>query len=183
MPRWVFLLIVGSTVLVAVVLGVVWYVIGGWPRDHDRYGKVAIPGKRSISLPQGEVRLSFEGRVSGGGQTRILENPPEGLKVTLTSGSGRRLKIESVSASLYSISSGDSGHEPYGKTEVPERGRHRVVTRADGGSASGRITLGPKLWNPLDSREAGAVGIFLASLLVLMAIEVPILLMVRRRAA
>ena len=183
MPRWVLIVTLGSTLLIAVVLAVVWYVIGGWPRDHARYGKVEIPGKQTFRLPDGEVRLSFEGAVSGGGNTRTLEDPPPGLKVRITSGSGRRLKIESVSSSLYSISSGDSGHEPYGKLDVPERGRYRVVTTADGGTGSGRITLGPSLWNPGGSRTLGTAAIFFGSLLVLLLIEVPILLLVRKRSA
>jgi hypothetical protein len=183
MPRWVLLVTVGSTVLIAVVLGVLWYVIGGWPRDHDRYGEIPIPGKQTLRLPDGEVRLSFEGRAVGGGNTRSLEDPPPGLKVRITSGSGRRLKVESVSRSLYTMLSGDSGHEPYGKLDVPERGRYRVVTTADESSGSGRITLGPSLWNPGGSRTIGAVGIFLASLIVLLAIEAPILLLARKRSA
>src|SRR5919112_4690792 len=140
MPRWAILVTLASTVLIAVVRGVLWYVIGGWPRDHARYGKVEIPGKETLRLPDGEVRLSFEGRVSGGGESRTLEDPPPGLDVTVRSGSGRRLKVESVSSSLYSIASGDSGHEPYGKIDVPERGRYQVKTTAEGGTGSGRIT-------------------------------------------
>ena len=183
MPRWVLAVTLASTVLIAVVLAVLWYVIGGWPRDHARYGKVEIPGKKTFQLPDGEVRLSFEGRAVGGGNTRSLEDPPPGLKVKVTSGSGRRLKVESVSRSLYTMLSGDSGHEPYGKMDVPERGRYRIVTTAEGGTGSGRITLGPSLWNPGGSPAVGAVAIFFASLLVLMLFELPILLMVRRRSA
>ena len=64
MPRWVAPVVIATTVIVAVVVGVLWYVIGGWPRDHDRYGVVPIPGQRVLELPEGEVRLAFEGNVS-----------------------------------------------------------------------------------------------------------------------
>ena len=181
MPRWAIIVTFASTVLIALVLGVLWYVIGGWPRDHARYGKVEIPGKETLRLPDGEVRLSFEGQVSGGGETRTLEDPPPGLRVSIRSGSGRRLAIESVSSSLYSIASGDSGHEPYGKVDVPEQGRYEVKTAAAGGTGSGRITFGPPLWNPGDSRVLGALGVFFAALIVLLLLEAPLLLIGRTR--
>ena len=175
MPGWVIAAVVGSTIVTAIVLGVLWYVIGGWPRDHDRYGEVAIPGQRTLELPKGEVRLSFEGQVTGGGEARTLEDPPEGLEVRLRRRGGPRLKVESVSRSLYGILSGDRGHEPFGKVEVPERGRYRVRTGARGSSPGGRITAGPELWNPLGSRVIGAIAIGLAALLVLALFELPLL--------
>ena len=181
MPRWVLLLTVASTVVIAIVVGVLWYVIGGWPRDHDRYGSIAIPGKRTLVLPKGEVRFSFEGQVTGGGQTRTIEDPPEGLRVRV-SRRGRRLRVEEVSSSLYGIASGDRGHEPLAKADVPERARYRVRARADSASGGGKVTVGPALWNPLDSRLVGAVGIGFAALLVLMFFELPLLFMGRLRS-
>ena len=182
MPRWVLPVVVASTVVIAIVLGVLWYVIGGWPRDHDRYGALAIPGQRTLQLPKGEVRLSFEGEASGGGQTRTLEDPPEGLDVRVSSPGGQQLEVERVSGSLYGVLSGDRGHEPFGKLQIPERGSYRVRTSARAASPGGRITAGPPLWNPLGSRGAGALGIFVAALLVLLLLELPLLLAAGRRA-
>jgi hypothetical protein len=182
MPRWVFPVVIGSSALIAVVVGVLWYVIGGWPRDHDRYGAVPIPGQKTVRLPEGEVRLSFAGAVSGGGESRTLEDPPPGLEVGISQFGDRRLEVESVSSSLYSISSGDSGHEPYGKTEVPAAGRYQVRTTAQGSTASGRITLGPALWNPLGSPVAGALMAAAAVMLVLLLFELPLLLLIGRRS-
>jgi hypothetical protein len=179
--RWLFVLTIGSTVLVAIVLGVVWYTIGGWPRDHDRYGTLPIPGRATLELPKGEVRLSFEGNVSGG-QTSILEDAPAGLRVQV-SRRGRELEVESVPSFLYSVASGDRGHEPYGKVDVPEAGRWRVETSAQATSASGRITAGPELWNPLGSRAVGAVAIAVAAFLVLFLLfELPLLVALGRRS-
>jgi hypothetical protein len=179
-PRWVLIASIASTVVIAVVVGVVWYVIGGWPRDHDRYGSVPIPGAQTLALPEGEVRLSFEGQVSEGGPTRTLQDPPEGLEVRVGRRGGDALEVESVSSALYTVASGDTGHEPYGKVQVPEAGRYRVRATAAGGG--GQITAGPELWNPLGSRVAGAVGIALAAALVLLFLELPLLLMARGRA-
>lgn len=181
MPRWVVPVTIGSSALIAIIIGVLWYVIGGWPRDHDRYGAVPIPGQQTVRLPEGEVRLSFEGQATGGGETSTLEDPPPGLEVRISQFGDRRLEIESVSSSLYSITSGDRGHEPYAKTESPAAGRYQVRTTAQASSATGRITLGPALWNPLGSRVAGAVMAAAAVMLVLLLIEVPLLLLIRRR--
>src|SRR5215216_4937264 len=109
-------------------------------RPHDRYGKVQIPGRRTRELPKGEVRLSFQGQASGGGQTRTLEDPPPGLRVRLTSRGGGQRKVEDVPSSLYGVLSGDRGHEPYGKVDVPERGAYRLRTSAKEASAGGEIT-------------------------------------------
>ena len=171
-----------STAVIAIVLGVLWYLVGGWPRDHDRYGSLAIPARETLALPKGEVRLSFEGNVSGGGQTRTLEDAPEGLRVRV-SRRGHELKVESVPSFLYSIASGDRGREPYGKVEVPEAGRWLVQTSARRASPGGRITAGPELWNPLGSRAAGAVALAAAAFLVLFLLfELPLLLALRSRS-
>ena len=176
-----FTVTVATTVVAAVVVGVLWYVIGGWPRDHDRYGKLTIPGRETLELPEGEVRLSFEGNVSGGGETRTLEDPPEGLRVKV-SRRGRELEVESVPSFLYSVMVGDRGREPHGKVDVPEAGRWRVEATARGSSPGGRITAGPELWNPLGSRAVGAVAIAVASFLVLFVLfELPLLLALGRR--
>ena len=76
MPRWVAPVVIATTVIVAVVVGVLWYVIGGWPRDHDRYGVVPIPGQRVLELPEGEVRLAFEGNVTTGAGTARSRTRP-----------------------------------------------------------------------------------------------------------
>lgn len=183
MPRWVVPVVVGSTVVLAIVLAVLWYVIGGWPRDYDRYGALAIPGQRTFGLPRGEVRLSFEGQASGGGQTRTLQDPPEGLEVGVSSPGGRPLEVKSVSGSLYSVLSGDRGHEPYGKVDIPERGTYRLRTSAREVSPGGRITAGPPLWNPLGSPVVGALAVFVAAVLVLSLLELPLLLAAGRRSA
>ena len=180
MPRWVAPVVVVTTAAVAIALAVVWYVMGGWPHDHGRYGKVAIPGRETLELPKGEIRLDFEGEVSGGGESRTLQDPPPGLRVRVSPRGGNELSVERVSSSLYGIFSGSRGHEPYGKVQVPERGRYDVRTTADTSSPGGRITAGPKLWNPLGSRLLGAIAVGVAGLLVLLVLDLPLVVLSRR---
>lgn len=181
MPRWVAPVVIVTTVAAAIAVGVVWYLVGGWPRDHDRYGAVAIPGRETLELPEGEVRLDFEGEVSGGGDSRTLEDPPPGLKVRVRARGGRELEVEHVSSSLYGIFTGGRGHEPFGKVDVPESGRYSVAATADRESAGGEITAGQELWNPAGSRLLGAIGAFFVALIVLLMLDLPIIALAGRR--
>jgi len=174
------LLLLVATVLTAAALGALWYLIGGLPRDHERYGAVGIPGKRTLKLPKGEVRLSFEGQATGGGDNRHLEDPPEGLRVRVARRGGKRLEVTEVPSWLFSSISGDRGDEPYGRIQLPERGRYRVRTRATGASPNGEITLGPKPWNPLGSRLAGPIVAGVVALLALLLLSLPLVLLLGR---
>jgi hypothetical protein len=173
--------VIVTTVVVAIALAVVWYVIGGWPREHDRYGTVPIPGQRTLALPEGEVRLDFEGEVSGGGNTRTLEDPPDDLLVRVDSRGGRRVKVEDVPGSLYGIFTGSRGHEPFAKVEIPEPGRYTVRASTGTGTPSGEITAGPELWNPAGSRLLGSLAVFVAALLVLLVLDLPFIALAGRR--
>jgi hypothetical protein len=57
---WLGPFAVRLALVVAVGMGVVWYILGGFPRDHDKYGSVSVPRQRLVRLPKGDVRLNFE---------------------------------------------------------------------------------------------------------------------------
>src|SRR4051812_27128026 len=40
----------GLGIVVAVGLAIAWYTLGGFPRDHDKYGEVAVPGQGALQL-------------------------------------------------------------------------------------------------------------------------------------
>ncbi|HEU4979892.1 MAG TPA: hypothetical protein VFT14_01670, partial [Solirubrobacterales bacterium] len=73
---WVgpFMWILGAVVATALAIG--WYVLGGFPRDHDRYGEVAVPGTAVLALPEGDVRINFENGAHRSGDSTILEDQP-----------------------------------------------------------------------------------------------------------
>jgi hypothetical protein len=73
-----FMLLLG--VVVGGVLAVGWYILGGFPRDHDKYGEVAVPGTTVIALPEGDVRLNFENHATrSGDSTTLPSDGPAGL--------------------------------------------------------------------------------------------------------
>ena len=178
---WMGPFTLGIGLLVAVALAIGWYVIGGLPRDHDRYGEVEVPGEAVLALPEGDVRLNFENHATRSGDSTTLDDQPRGLEVRMTAADGGQpLAVEDVPSWLFSSTSGNRGHEPLGKIDVPHDGNDLVTASADGagkpksgggaggaGSAGGEdppsvdsgpaISVGQAPWTPFDSRLAGAI--------------------------
>jgi hypothetical protein len=176
----------GLGLIIAVGLGIGWYMLGGFPRDHDKYGEVAVPGGALLFLPEGDVRLNFENHATRSGDSTHLDDQPAGLKVqvirpVLRVGrslkppppySGERLPIDDVPSWLFSSTSGDRGHEPYGKVDIPSDGDYLVSASVEGQPApppkpvttAGRsidegsvISVGQSPWTPGDSKLLGAI--------------------------
>jgi hypothetical protein len=172
-----------SIVLGAIVGGVVaygWMLFGGVPHDADRHGRVPVPGKAVLTLPEGRVPIDHDDVMVGGGSNRVLEDAPAGLRVTVRPvRGGRALDVESVPSWLFSSSSGDRGHEPFARVDVPRAGRYVVRASADEPS-SARLIAGAAPWTPFGSVPAGAV---LAFLVVFAIAAGPGLLIARRLPA
>jgi hypothetical protein len=202
---WLGPFTVGLGLLLAIGLGTAWYVLGGFPRDHDKYGEVAIPGQAFLSLPEGDVRLNFENHATHSGDSTTLDDRPPGLKVSVTSTfdesnmtnskgwghPGAPLAIDDVPTWLFSSTSGNRGHEPYGKIDVPNAGIYLVSAGADGEPApsppkvvsldtelpsvdSGpAISVGQSPWTPFGSKLVGAILCALAVLTVVLLLTLP----------
>lgn len=178
---------IGVALLVAVGLGVVWYLLGGFPRDHDKYGSVAAPGQQVVQLPKGDVRVNFENDATGSGDTRSIGVRPNGLAVQVRpAAGGAEVGVKDVPRWIFSSISNDRGHEPFGRIEVPTAGRYRIRVTDDtaGGSdvqaasrsAAGTgpaITLGERPWTPLDSVLLGAILAGFAVFLSLLVLTLP----------
>jgi hypothetical protein len=174
---------IGLGLLVAVGLAITWYILGGFPRDHDKYGRVSVPGQQVLQLPAGEVRINFENDTTGGGDTKSIQDQPPGLAVRVSpAAGGKEIAVEDVPSWLFSSIRNDRGHEPFAKVEIPAAGGYQVqatdeqaggfdsaaARRSAPGTGSGpEITLGQRPWSPLDSDLLGAI---LAGLVVLMAV-------------
>ena len=175
--------------LVAVGLAIAWYILGGFPRDHDEYGEVAVPGEAVLELPEGDVRLNFENHATHSGDSTSLDDQPPGLEVSVApADGGDALEVEDVPSWLFSSTSGNRGHEPLGKVDVPSAGDYVVTATAGGGKpkqpagggnqggaageptsidAGPAISVGQSPWTPLDSRLAGAILFGIAAFLIL----------------
>jgi hypothetical protein len=182
----------GLALVLAVGLGIGWYVLGGFPRDHDKYGEVAVPGQAVLALPSGDVRLNFENHATHSGDSTTLDDRPAGLKVQVAPASGGApLEVSDVPSWLFSSTSGSRGHEPYGKIDVPSAGHYLVSSSADGAPAppapkvatvapqppsvdSGpAISVGQSPWTPGGSKLLGAILCGVVVLAVILGLTLP----------
>jgi len=182
----------GLALVIAVGLGIAWYVLGGFPRDHDKYGEIPVPGQAALTLPKGDVRLNFENHATHSGDSTTLDDQPGGLKVQVTPAEGGDpLEVDDVPSWLFSSTSGSRGHEPYGKVDVPAGGVYLVSASADGEpvppapnpttptSSTPSVDEGPAIsvgqspWTPGDSKLLGAILCGAAVMALVLALTLP----------
>jgi hypothetical protein len=133
---WTGRLTFGLGLLVAVGIGIAWYLLGGFPRDHDTFGSVSVPGQQVLELPAGDVRVNFENDTTGSGDTRSIEDRPEGLAVRiLPANGGEEIAVRDVPNWLFSSISGDrgaralrQGRDPQ-RRQLPDSGHRRRLPR------------------------------------------------------
>jgi hypothetical protein len=188
----------GIALVVAIGLAIAWYVLGGFPRDHDNYGEVAVPGQAVLSLPDGDVRLNFENHATHSGDSTNLDDQPPGLTVHVApAGGGQPLAVDDVPSWLFSSTSGDRGHEPLGKIDVPSAGNYLVSASADGAPAppppkvasvnpeppaiddGPAISVGQSPWTPFDSKLAGAILCGIAVFAIALLLTLPFRFFIR----
>lgn len=155
-PWWVAPILLG----VGLLLGAVWFVLGGLPfTNHAAYGRVPVPGTGAVTLPVGTVWVHFEeDGISGESDSADM---PSDLLVVVTS-SGGSLGIVRLSENLFSSSTNNTGHVPYGRIEVPVAGSYQVTTAADQqtSAVAPRVTFGEPPWNPFGPLIVGALVVF-----------------------
>ena len=185
-----------SGLVIAVVIGAGWYILGGFPGDQDKYGVVNVPGQVEVELPGEEVRLNHENDASRSGDTTHLADQPDGLEVRVTpADGGEPLALEEVPSWLFCSTTNDRGHEPYRKVEIPSEGRYLVEATAEGLPPLGsralarapqaddqgpEVTIGAAPWNPLGSKLAGAILAGVVVFLLAYAFTLPFKLIGRR---
>ncbi len=183
----------GLGLLIAIGVGAAWYTLGGFPRDHDRYGEVAVPGQAVLSLPAADVRLNFENHATQNGDNTSIDGQPAGLDVRVRpADGGESLPIDGVPSWLFSSTNGSRGHEPYGKIDVPSAGNYLVEAtddQAGGFNAGGyslvfrqpppsvdsgpAISVGQSPWTPGDSKLLGAILAGVAVMALVLALTLP----------
>jgi hypothetical protein len=180
----------GLALLLAMGLGIGWYVLGGFPRDHDKYGEVPVPGAAALSLPEGDVRLNFENHATRSGDSTTIDDQPAGLKVEVThADGGQSLAVDDAPSWLFGSTTDDRGHEPLAKVNVPSAGTYLVSASADGEPAPAArakvanpppsldegpaISVGQGPWTPGDSKVLGAILCGVAVLALTLALTLP----------
>jgi hypothetical protein len=189
---WLRPFVWGLALVVAVGLAIGWYVLGGFPRDHDKYGEVVVPGQAVLALPSGDVRLNFENHATHSGDSTTLDDRPAGLDVRVTPASGGApLDIDDVPGWLFSATSGSRGHEPYGKIDVPSAGNYLVAATDDSAGAfqapptgavaaqhptvdeGPAISVGQSPWTPGGSKLLGAIICGVAVMALVLGLTLP----------
>ena len=107
--------------------------------DADKYGRVALPGSEVLDLPEGEIALYYEERVT------LAENDsldsPDGIRV-VAQRENERVRSEKRGVSN-AISLDGRALDEWGKIEIPQAGRWRVTARSrEQGSNQPAVTLG-----------------------------------------
>ncbi|MGH2984138.1 MAG: hypothetical protein ACRDK5_07775 [Solirubrobacterales bacterium] len=196
---WIGPFMIGLGLLLAVGLAIAWYTLGGFPRDHDRYGEVAVPGEAVLAMPEGDVRLNFENNAHRSGDSTIIDDQPAGLEVGVTpAGDGDELAVDDVPSWLFGSTSGDRGHEPWGKIDVPTAGDYLVAATDDISGPQPRqvaaapapeppsvdsgpaISVGQSPWTPFDSKLAGAILCGVVVMLGILLLTLPFRLFIPR---
>jgi hypothetical protein len=194
---WMGPFLFGLGILLAIAAGIGWYVLGGFPGDHDEYATVNVPGQEVVELPDGEVSLNHENNATRSGDSSHLDDQPEGLTVQVTpAGGGEPLAIDDAPTWLFTATVEDRGHEPFRKVEIPSEGEYVVKATADGLPPLGspalakapaaddegpEITVGKGPWNPIGSELLGALLAGLVIFLVVYGFSLPFKLIGRNR--
>jgi hypothetical protein len=194
---WTGPFLFGLGVLLAIGAGIAWYLVGGFPGDHDEHATVNVPGQQVVELPEGDVRLNHENNATRSGDSTILDDKPDGLDVQVApAGGGEPLEVDEVPGWTFSATVNDRGHEPFRKIDVPSEGEYVVQATADGLPPLGspalakapaaddngpEITVGAGPWTPFDSKLAGAVLAGLVIFLLVYGLSLPFKLMGRNR--
>jgi hypothetical protein len=107
--------------------------------DADKYGRIELPGSGVIDLPEGEVALYYEERVT------LPENDsldsPDGIRVVAVRENER---IKSKRRGIgNAISLDGRALDEWGSLDIPRAGKWRVVARSrEGGSNQPAVTFG-----------------------------------------
>ena len=92
--------------------------------EADKYGRVSLPGKGVVELPEGDVALYYEERVT------LDENEsldiPQGLTVTAR----REVTVKSKKVIQNAVNMDGRSLREFAKLEIPQAGRYRVSARS-----------------------------------------------------
>ena len=147
-----FAVIAGT--VAGIALGVIGCIEG--VDDADLYGRVSLPGSGALDLPEGDVALYYESRVTLGENDSL--DVPDGLRVVAVR---ENTRVRSEKVLQNEISTDGRALREFAKLEIPREGRYRVTVRSrQGGSYSPAVTFGKgQLGNLADSAAKTGIPI------------------------
>jgi hypothetical protein len=129
--------------IVGFVGTLVWHGFGG---DYDKYGRIAVPGSGTVTLPQGEVEIHYATRLATNGSGGALTVPS--LQFSMEAPDGARDPVV-TEASGGTVVVNTAAHVRVWKLHVTDAGDYSVTTNGDvGGYIDPQLTFGRRSWMP-----------------------------------
>lgn len=136
--------------------------------ETDAYGRVGIPEKATLELPEGEVSVYFE----AGSLQGALKGKRENVALSIVSAEGDPVDLRGRGSVDEQVSEGDVERVNFDRVEIPEAGEY-VVTTTKKGPVGGdsALTFGKALTTGVVDRARdalwGLLGFVLAAAIAL----------------
>lgn len=116
----------GAVIGIGVLVFFGYLLLAAFNGDTAQFGKVPIPGKATVELPEGDVDIYYAEGVDPDAGVPLLT--PEDLEYTILDGEGVSVPVESRGDEEQST--GDGLARLIGSTQVPEDGTYTVETES-----------------------------------------------------
>jgi hypothetical protein len=150
----------------------VWGAVEGIS-DTDKYGRVQVPGKATLELPEGEVNVFFETATVVG----AFNSRRESVGLSIVSESGEPVDLRGRGSVDEEVTEGDVTRVNFDRVDIPAAGDYLVTTTVEGkkkvekGSA---LTFGKALTDGVVDRAKdalwGLLGFVLAAAIALVTL-------------
>ena len=139
--------------------------------DTDLYGRVGVPGKADLELPEGDVSVYFE----SGSLQGALKGKRENVLLSIVSESGEPVDLRGRGSVDEEVSEGDVERVNFDRVEIPEAGTYSVTTTKRGPvGGDSALTFGKPLTTGVVDRAEdalwGLLGFALAGAIALITL-------------
>ncbi len=144
---WKRVLAASIALMVLCIVGfvgtLVWHSFGG---DYDKYGRIAVPGSGTVTLPEGEVEIHYATRLATNGSGGALTVPS--LQFSMEAPDGARDPVVTEDSGG-TVTVNIAAHVRVWKLQVADAGDYSVTTDGEvGGFIDPQLTFGRKSWMP-----------------------------------
>jgi hypothetical protein len=129
--------------IVGFVGTLVWHGFGG---DHDKYGRISIPGSGTVTLPEGDVEIHYATRLATNGSGGALNVPSLQFSMEAPDGARDPVVTEDIGGTVVVNT---AAHVRVWRLQVTDTGDYAVTTDGDvGGFIDPQLTFGRASWMP-----------------------------------